>query len=253
MGSTLGRVGMSALRPRQLFFWRMQREKSSSSWLSYDTMQRKLQTCSDTAADLMPQAAGHFWTLDTESTFTKHLHVPMPPGKYVPLLSSRVESNWQLLLTAKPQPQSGQALLHIMKVTGKQLHDLWCCCVQKGCCCGYCTDGYHPAVTASSCQPPVQQVCDDTRYKICGDTMQQRRRPGRPMLRQQSKFWRHTKQIRLTWSLEAHDVRQSSAALHSGSRTHAKICLPHLVPIFQIVDRSCACMLFTRGTYNHAA
>ena len=35
---------MSACKPRQLFFWRMQREKSSSSWLSYETMQRKLHT-----------------------------------------------------------------------------------------------------------------------------------------------------------------------------------------------------------------
>ena len=65
MGSTLGRVGMSALRPRQLFFWRMQREKSSSSWLSYDTMQRKLQTCNDRASLLMRHAAGHSWMLYT--------------------------------------------------------------------------------------------------------------------------------------------------------------------------------------------
>ena len=65
------------------------------------------------------------------------------------------------------------------------------------------------------------------------------------------KQWKVTVRRHVTWSFESHDVKQSRAALHSGSRTQAKICLPHLVHIFQIVDRSCACMLFTRGTCQH--
>lgn len=40
MGGGSGRAGMSALFPRQLCFWRMQSEKSSSSCDSWDTMQR---------------------------------------------------------------------------------------------------------------------------------------------------------------------------------------------------------------------
>mmetsp|Transcript_55908 Transcript_55908/g.177167 ORF Transcript_55908/g.177167 Transcript_55908/m.177167 type:complete len:237 (-) Transcript_55908:465-1175(-) len=40
MACTSGRVGTSAEFPRQLCFWRMQRENCSKSSLSYDTMQR---------------------------------------------------------------------------------------------------------------------------------------------------------------------------------------------------------------------
>lgn len=40
MGGGSGRAGISALLPRQLCFWRMHREKSSSSCDSCDTMQR---------------------------------------------------------------------------------------------------------------------------------------------------------------------------------------------------------------------
>ncbi len=40
MGGGSGRAGISALLPRQLCFWRMHSEKSSSSCDSCDTMQR---------------------------------------------------------------------------------------------------------------------------------------------------------------------------------------------------------------------
>lgn len=126
-------------------------------------------------------------------------------------------------------------------------------CVQKSCCCGHCSDKCHFVGTACSCLPPVQGICDDKKWEFHVGTTQQPSQPAWPMLHQQSNFWQHERHKRLTWSLEAHEVRQSSAALHSGSWTHAKICLPHLVPIFQIVDRSFACMLFTKGTCNHAA
>ncbi len=59
----------------------------------------------------------------------KHIHATLPVlmqlGKHVALLSSRVENYWQMLLTAQPQPQGDQALLHVMYDTGKLLHDLW--------------------------------------------------------------------------------------------------------------------------------
>ena len=57
----------------------------------------------------------------------------MQVGKYMPLLSSRVENNGQLLLTAQAQPQGDQAWLHIMDNidnTDKQLHGL---CQSAGC------------------------------------------------------------------------------------------------------------------------
>ncbi len=45
MGGGSGRAGISALLPMQLCFWRTHKEKSSSSWDSWDTMQRYEQTC----------------------------------------------------------------------------------------------------------------------------------------------------------------------------------------------------------------
>ena len=43
------------------------------------------------------------------------------------------------------------------------------------------------------------------------------------------------------WSVGSQAWRQSSAALHVGSVTHANICGPHLLTMFTSVPRSCIC------------
>jgi len=75
----------------------------------------------------VPSSWTLFGTLYTPKHFHETLHVLMQVGKYMPLLSSRVENNGQLLLTAQAQPQGDQAWLHIMDNidnTDKQLHGL---------------------------------------------------------------------------------------------------------------------------------
>jgi hypothetical protein len=44
---------------------------------------------------------------------------------------------------------------------------------------------------------------------------------------------------RCTWSVGSQACRQSSAALHVGSVTHARICGPHLLTMFTNTPRSC--------------